>query len=171
MRVLLLILVMTFSLQVISEELTIKYDYQPTIFIYDLDFDSFGIEPDGKGTWISDVPVNRDKNGQYDEGEVQKQIAKQTHVIQYSEKEYREVLVLVLALIKSRAPSNLEPRGEGYTAIAVSLWGNPNITFRYGSIDGNDFPDEVFALRKYLTKLGAPNNFGQQGRAYSAPLP
>jgi hypothetical protein len=171
MRVLLLILLMASSLHAMGEELTIKYATPPTITIYDLGSDSFGIKPDGEGTWVRNFPINLDENGEYDGEEVQKQVAKQTEVIQYSDKEYREVLELVLALIKSRTPSNIEPQGEGYTGMVVSLWGNPNVTFRYGSIDGKDLPDEVFALRKYLTKLGAPNKFGQQGRAYSAPLP
>ena len=141
---------------VIAEELTIKYEIQPELFISGDDFTSLVIKPDGSAIRIGDLP-SPIKDNEFDWEEFHKESENHIHEVQYSPEQYREVLKQVLEIVSEVKPTNESLGGKGFTTFNISLWGNPNVEFRFNSIGGKDYPERVNKLSQYIQALSPPN--------------
>lgn len=157
----LILLAALFSSIAFADELTIKYEAQPELMISGDDFASIVIKPDGSGIRIGKLP-SPIKDNDFDWEAFHKESKNHMHKVKYSPEQYQEILKQVLNIISNVTPTNESLSGKGYTSFNISLWGNPNIEFRFNSIGGKDYPERINNLSKYIQSLSPPNQCKQQ---------
>lgn len=140
----------------ISESLVIRYEVEPEIFIIGDNFDSIVIKPDGSAIRIGDLPSPIIDND-YDWETFHNESMNRMHEVKYSVEQYQEIFKQVSSIISATRPSNESLSGKGFTSFSITLWGNPNVDFRYNSIGGEDYPESIYKLIKYIEDLGSPN--------------
>lgn len=162
MKVLTLILLLLSPISSFSDELTIKYDTKPTIYINSHDNMTLTIEPNGQAKWFGNIklPVLNGNKGDWED--FFKDANSKIYKTKYTKEQYQEILNLTLNLISNAKPSNKDVVGPGYVSFTVNLWGSPEVEITYGSIGGEDFPAEVEKLNVYMKQLPKPDKLKPQ---------
>ena len=137
-----------------GSELNIKYERDPEIFISDSGLMSLVIYPDGNAAWLSQVPIKSFiKDNNYDWKAFHKEAENHSLEIKYSKEIYLKIFSLCKKIISKAKPTNKGVGGKGYTSYSISFWKNPSISYRFGSIGGTNYPEEINALKNYIKNL------------------